>query len=131
MHKELVPPGTKALGLAVSLAQGFVNSNFFTRLRDCVAMARALKARGRGRRPQVVEQADEPSSSSWRRGKKPVVNLVNEATTTYREGTSKEIKRLIEEWEANLNRQANATKIEMEDFHMLVSDPGHTRGRVT
>lgn len=36
----------RAPGLAVSLAQGFVNSNFFTRLRDCVAMARALKARG-------------------------------------------------------------------------------------
>lgn len=36
----------RAPGLAVSLAQGFVNSNFFTRLRDYVAMARALKARG-------------------------------------------------------------------------------------
>lgn len=79
----------------------------------------------------MVEQVDEPSSSSGRRGKKPVVNLINEATTAYREGTSKEIKRLIEEWEANLNHQANATKIEMEDWRILVSDPGHTRGRVT
>lgn len=76
----------------------------------------------------MVEQVDEPNSSNGRRGKKLVVNLINEATTTYKEGTSKEIKRLIEEWEANLNRQANATKIEMEDWCMLVLDPGHTRG---
>lgn len=115
------PPSTHGSG----------NTHFLTKYRDQVVMARAVKVRGQGRRPRAVKQEEQLSSSVERRGKKSVSNLINEETNAYREGTNEEIRILIEEWEANLNRQASTTKIETEDWCTMVSNPRHTHGWVT
>lgn len=79
----------------------------------------------------MTEQENEPISVGGKCGRKSVAKLINEVALEYGEGTSKDMRRLIEEWEVDLNHEASATEIEMEDLGILMRDPRHTQGQVT
>lgn len=65
----------------------------------------------------MTVQEEQPSSSGGKtRSRKPVANIINDAASAYREGTSEQIIRLIEDWEGDLNCEAGSMDIEMEDW---------------
>jgi len=81
------------------------------------AKVRSPSSRGRSRRTRGASAVGHPSSSWGRtRGRKPISSIINDAVTTYHEDTSKEIRKLMEEWEADLNRQVGIMEIDVEDW---------------
>lgn len=115
---------------AQRLALGHPN-DLASRHCDKVTLGRMAKGKGRGKRPQVTEVKTEPSTSNKRRGRKPMANMISEATAAYKEGTKEEIRRLIAEWEEDINQQASVDEAELEDWKLLVPDLGNTSGRGT
>jgi len=59
-----------------------------------------------------------------------VVNIINEVAEAYHNDSDKEIRQLIEKWEADLNRHTGYKEIEAEDWRVLVPVPGHTCDRI-
>lgn len=55
--------------------------------------------------------------------------MVQEAEKAYNEGTNAEIRRIIQEMEANALQEDSEE--EMEDWGNLIPDPGNTRSRLS
>lgn len=94
--------------------------------------ARSPPSRGHSRRTREALVTGHSNRSRGRmQARKPVSSIINDVGTAYHEGTSEEIRQLMEEWEADLNRQTDMMEIDKEDLRAMVLEPGHTRGRIT
>lgn len=73
-----------------------------------------------------------PTISSPRnpRGRRPVIDVIQEAAKSYHENTAEEIQNPIEKWEADINRHEE-TKMHNEEWRGLIPDMGQARGRLT
>lgn len=100
---------------------------------DARGHSKSLVGRSCGRRDKGKEIDSQPSSpQSKPRGRRPTIEIIQEAAMAYHENTSEEIQQLIEKWEADINKQVE-TEMEMatEEWKDLILDPGQTRGRLT
>ena len=56
--------------------------------------------------------------------------MIQEAAKAYHKNTSEEIQKLIEKWEADINRHAD-TNMDTKEWRRLIPDLGQTRGKLT
>ena len=56
--------------------------------------------------------------------------MIQEVAKAYHENTLEEIQKLIEKWEADINRHVE-TNMDTKEWRGLIPDLGQTRGRLT
>lgn len=93
--------------------------------------------RGKGKRRRGRErtwyadhyETEIPALNQQKRGRRSTKQVAQEAEKAYVKGTNEEIKRIIDALENKVLEEASDP--EMEEWSILIPDPGNTRGRLT
>lgn len=99
-------------------------------------MARTASRRGKttkgshGLGKQAKTNNSLSTSTRKTRGRKSASRIIDEEAIAYHTDSTP-IRRLIAQWEEDLNKQAKFQDIGMEEWKTLVPDPGHSRGHTS